>query len=444
MSAALDYQTPNLSAPGRGARRALLLLLLINLFNYIDRYMMGAVEVPIQEHFFPTHPKYAEFRMGLLQTGFIVCYMVCAPLFGWLADRKSRWAIVGFSVILWSLATGGSGLAAMFGGFTLLLVMRILVGVGEAGYGPTAPTLISDYYPVSRRGAMMAWFYMAIPLGAALGYIIGGAMAQHFGWPSAFYAVLVPGLILGAICFLMKEPARGQFDEAAAGAAGHMPVRRAALADYLVLFRTPSYVLVTAGMAAMTFAVSGIAYWLPRYIVTIRHGGTLASANFKIGAITAACGIFGTLLGGALGDWLRRWFSSSYFLLSGIAMIIAAPFIIFMLHSTFPMVWVCIGIAEFFLFLNTGPTNTILANVAHPSVRATGFALNIFIIHIFGDALATPLLGRIGAYSWDAAFIMVATVMALAGVLWLWGCSYLQRDTELAPRRLGAAAEPQA
>src|SRR5665213_2563045 len=408
MSAALDYQTPNLSAPGRGARRALLLLLLIKLFNYIDRYMMGAVEVPIQEHFFPTHPKYAEFRMGLLQTGFIVCYMVCAPLFGWLADRKSRWAFVGLSVLLWSLATGGSGLAAMFGGFTLLLVMRILVGVGEAGYGPTAPTLISDYYPVSRRGAMMAWFYMAIPLGAALGYIIGGAMAQHFGWPSAFYAVLVPGLILGAICFLMKEPARGQFDEAAAGAAGHMPVRRAALADYLVLFRTPSYVLVTAGMAAMTFALSGIAYWLPRYIVTIRHGGTLASANFKIGAI------------------------------------IAAPFIIFMLHSTFPMVWVCIGIAEFFLFLNTGPTNTILANVAHPSVRATGFALNIFIIHIFGDALATPLLGRIGAYSWDAAFIMVATVMALAGVLWLWGCSYLQRDTELAPRRLGAAAEPQA
>lgn len=433
MSTALQ-QNSDRSAPASGATSALLLLLLINLFNYIDRYMMGAVEPPIQEHFFPGHPKNAEFWMGMLQTAFVVCYMVLAPLFGWLADRMRRWVIIGISVLVWSLATGGSGLAAMFGGFALLFGMRIVVGVGEAGYGPTAPTLISDYFPVERRGAMMAWFYMAIPLGAALGYMIGGFMAAHFGWPSAFYSVLVPGLILGTICFLRKEPPRGLSEIADSPQA--VPTRTARLADYLVLARTPSYVFVTAGMAAMTFAISGIAYWLPRYIVTVRHGGTLKSANFIIGAITAGCGIVATLLGGWLGDWLRRWFASSYFLISGLAMIAAVPFIILMLKAPFPLAWVFIAAAEFLLFLNTGPTNTILANVAHPAVRATGFAMNIFIIHIFGDAIATPLLGKIGHYSWNASFIVVAAVMALAGVLWLLGCSHLRRDTELAPLRM--------
>jgi MFS transporter, Spinster family, sphingosine-1-phosphate transporter len=356
-----------------------------------------------------------------------------APLFGWLADRKSRWAIIGISVIIWSAATGGSGMAAWFGGFALLFVMRIFVGVGEAGYGPAAPTLIADYYPVSRRGSVMAWFYMAIPLGSAMGYMIGGSMAHRFGWPSAFFAVFAPGLLLGILCFVMREPPRGQADHVDT----HVVQRAggAKLADYSVLLRTPSYVLVTLGMAAMTFSISGISFWLPRYIADVRNVGNLETVNFNIGALTAGSGIFATLLGGFAGDFLRRWFGSSYFLVSGIAMLIACPFVILMVRAPFPLAWLYIGLAEFFLFFNTGPTNTILANVAHPSVRATGFALNIFVIHIFGDAIATPLLGKIGHHSWTAAFMVVAAVMAVAGVLWLLGCKYLERDTAAAPHQ---------
>lgn len=411
----------------RWAIPALLLLLLINLINYIDRYMMAALEPPIQHQFFPGNPPNAELWMGMLGTAFTVCYMVLSPLFGYLADRKSRWMIVGAAVVIWSLATGGSGLAATFGGFSLLFATRIFVGVGEAGYGPTAPTLISDYFSIKRRGIVMAIFYMAIPLGSALGFIIGGAMARRHGWPSAFYVVFSPGLVLGVLCFFMKDPPRGQAD-----AVAHAPPRSAKLADYMSLLRTPSYLLVTGGMAAMTFAVSGISYWLPRYIVEIRKVGDIESVNFKIGAITAACGIVATLTGGAVGDILGRWVKSSYFLVSGIGMLVAVPFVVLLVKSPFPTAWVFVAIAEFFLFFNTGPTNTILANVAHPEVRATGFALNIFVIHVFGDAIAQPLLGKIGHSSWDAAFYLVAAVVGLAGILWIAGCFYLQRDTERA------------
>src|SRR5262249_9058154 len=147
-----------------GARATLALLLAINLFNYIDRYVLSAV-VPVLKEEFPTG------RMGLLATAFLVSYMLTAPLFGWLADRVSRWLIVGLGVIVWSLASGASGLAETYG---MLLATRIFVGVGEAAYGPAAPTLIADYFPVEKRGRVLAWFYMAIPVGSALGYAWGG------------------------------------------------------------------------------------------------------------------------------------------------------------------------------------------------------------------------------------------------------------------------------
>jgi MFS family permease len=121
-------------------------------------------------------------------------------------------------------------------------------------------------------------------------------------------------------------------------------------------------------------------------------------------------------------------------------MLIACPFIIAMLYAPFPWAWVMIFVAMFFLFFNTGPTNAILANVTHPSVRATAFALNIFAIHSLGDAISPPILGKIGHHSWNAAFFVVAIAVALAGLLWLWGAKYLQVDTQMAGKRLGDGA----
>src|SRR5437763_15852301 len=191
-----------------GARPALILLLLINLFNYIDRQVLAAVVDPLKETFFGPHAgatgsvsldalqdwcrAHLGFKpelalIGILSMAFMVTYMAGAPLFGRLAERRSRWTLIGIGVILWSLASGASGLAATF--FALLLT-RCFVGIGEAAYGPVAPAMLSDLYPEERRGKVMAWFYLAIPVGSALGFVLGGEAADPaWGWRGAFQAV---------------------------------------------------------------------------------------------------------------------------------------------------------------------------------------------------------------------------------------------------------------
>jgi MFS family permease len=361
--------------------------------------------------------------------------MVTAPIFGWLADRMSRWLLVGLGVTVWSLASGASGLATTF---SMLLMTRLFVGVGEAGYGPAAPTLIADLFPVQKRGSVMAWFYMAIPVGSALGYILGGQMEAAAGWRWAFYVVVPPGLLLGVICFLMRDPPRGLADAA-------VVVKRPGIEEYLGLFKIPSYVLDCLGMTAMTFAIGGISFWMPRYISQFRGAGDLDHVNFVFGIITVIAGISATLLGGITGDKLRPRFAGSYFLVSAVGIFIACPAIVAMLYVPFPAAWVAVFVAEFFLFFNTGPSNTILANVTHPSVRATAFALNILFIHALGDAISPPLLGAVAdRMSWNAAFFVVVGMMAAAGVMWLWGAKYLAADTARAsnaPVSAGATEE---
>src|SRR5262245_21698841 len=213
--------------PMSGARTALFLLLAINLFNYIDRQVLAALEPDIRATFFAASDVNAMTKTGLLGDAFFVTYMISAPILGLLADRISRWLIVGSAVILWSLASGGSGLAATF---AVLFATRICVGIGEGGYGPAAPTIVSDLFPIETRGRMMAIFYAAIPVGSALGYVIGGLVGAHLGWRWAFYVVTPPGLLLGLLCFLQRDPRV---------TAAHHPAQESAhrsLRDYLRLF----------------------------------------------------------------------------------------------------------------------------------------------------------------------------------------------------------------
>lgn len=411
-----------------GARSSLVLLLLINLFNYIDRYVLSAVLPLIGASLFAGHQgEYVDAKLGMLSFAFFVSYMVTAPIFGYLADRAKRWVIVGVGVILWSLASGGSGLAATYGA---LLVTRIFVGIGEAAYGPAAPTLIADMYPVARRGNVLAWFYMAIPVGSALGYVLGGAIGQEWGWRAAFYAVVPPGLILGALCFLKKDVPRG------ASEAGHeTPTRKR---DYRVLWRTPSFVLNTLGMTAMTFALGALSFWMPTYVSKFRGAGELGRVNMIFGAITVATGLSATLLGGVLADRLRPRLAGSYFWVSGVGMLVAFPFSLLMLVTPFPWAWIWVALAEFFIFLNTGPTNTVVANVVPAQVRATAFAVTIFVVHALGDAISPALVGLVSDLTrgpshpqgnMNAAFLIVSLAIVVGGIFWLLGVRHLERDT---------------
>ncbi len=441
-----------------GARRVLALLLAVNLFNYIDRYVLAAVVGGVKDSFLAQggssgsaieaiqqwtqdhlHFKPELAFMGFLSMAFMTVYMAGAPIFGHLADRYPRRILIGVGVILWTLASGASGLAPTF---LALLLTRCFIGVGEAAYGPIAPAVISDLYSVKRRGRALAWFNLAIPVGSALGFALGGAVlslhlgtwgAEHLGihaedWRWAFYLVVPPGLVLGLLCFFIREPERG-------GADGVGKFKPAAWSDYRALLRNPSYVLCTLGMAAMTFSIGGIAFWMPYYLAHLPNAPELGHVSLIFGGIVCLAGLTGTLAGGYLGDKLRDRFPGSYFTVSGIAMLAGFPFMLWMLQATFPGygVWVLTFVTCFCLFFNTGPSNTILANVTHPNVRAVGYAVNIFFIHAFGDVISPVVIGVLGdRYSMKTAFMVVGLMFLLAGAFWLWGARYLQHDTEKA------------
>jgi len=479
-----------------GARTALALLLAINLFNYIDRYVLAAVLPKVGEQF-----SVGKGELGLLMSMFLVSYTVTAPIFGWLGDRWSRWKLVAVGVILWSLASGGTGLATTF---AMMLMTRALIGVGEAAYGPVAPSLLSDLFPVERRGGVMAWFYMAIPVGSALGFVLGGKMADLVGWRWAFYVVVPPGVLLGLLCLLMREPPRGAADAVAA----HTP----SLRDAAVLLDIPSFILNTLAMTAMTFAFGGVATWMPTYlyereatyVVTptayarlrkptepdvrplpeevlaklrplddkefrsiepfrvgleevlapaevhmyraqlaeaardAARSRSLDDVTGPFGMIVVVSGIVATLSGGYLGDWLRRRrVRGAYFAVSGAGMLIGLPMFLLGLTTPLPLGWLFIFLAVFFLFFNTGPSNTVLANVSPPALRASAYAINILVIHLFGDVISPPIIGWIDdRASLREGLLFLSGPILISGLFWLWGMRYLDRDTELAPTRM--------
>src|SRR5207248_3768052 len=278
-----------------------------------------------------------------------------------------------------------------------------------------------DLFPIEKRGRIMAIFYAAIPVGSALGYVIGGLISARLGWRWAFYLVAPPGLLLGLLCFWQRDPRVGEH---------HLlqTSPRRSLADYLRLFRTRSYLINCIAQTLMTFVTGGLGFWVPAYLRYRNQSPDIGMTIF--GLITVAAGLVSTLLGGVIADRLRSRFAGSYFWVSGIGMLIACPFFIVTLYSPFPVAWIPMFLAIFFLFLNTGPSNTALANVSLPAVRATAFAVNIFVIHALGDVQAIWLLGYIGGLTHlhDACLVGIGRVV-LAAIVWLIGVKYLPADT---------------
>jgi predicted MFS family arabinose efflux permease len=267
----------------------------------------------------------------------------------------------------------------------------------------------------------MAIFCAAIPVGSALGYVIGGLIGPHLGWRWAFYLVAPPGLLLGLLCFWQRDPRV---------AADHLVQKapRRSIRDYLNLFRTRSYLINCVAMTLTTFVTSGVGFWVPAYL---RYRNQTPDVGMTVfGLITVVAGLISTLLGGVIADRLRSRFAGAYFWVSGIGMLIACPIFVVALYIPFPAAWIAMFFAIFFLFLNTGPSNTALANVSLPAVRATAFAVNILVIHALGDVQAFWLLGYIGGHTnMHVAFLFVSGIIFLSGVAWLIGVKYLPSDT---------------
>jgi predicted MFS family arabinose efflux permease len=394
------------------ARVGLLVLTGINLFNYIDRYVLPVLGETLRT----SSLHISDTQFGFLSSGFIIVYMLTAPFFGALGDTRSRTRLIALGIFIWSAATALGGLAW---GFVSLFIARALVGVGEAAYGSISPSLLADYYPSTHRGRVFGVFYAVIPIGAALGYFLGGQMDVHFGWRSAFFVAGVPGFVLAAMALQLRDPPRGVHDDPAAHAS--RPAG-GALNAYVSLLRNRRYMVTVLGYAAYTFALGAMVVFMPKFLMRVR-GLPESVVSLKFSLVLLVTGLGGSLMGGWLGDRLQRWTRQSYLWLSGIATLIAAPLALLALRSPDPSTyWAATTAAAALLFLSTGPINTMIVGVVPPTMRATAMAASIFAIHILGDVPSPTILGMMSDRSSLAqAVLIIPVAILIGGIIWTVG-----------------------
>jgi len=388
-------------------RAALVLLTALNLLNYIDRSVLNAVQPLIQNEF-----HVSDAQIGRLTTVFLIFYTLAAPLMGPLADRYSRRLIIALGAFAWS---GATLLTAVTHSYDALLVRHTLVGVGEASFVTISPTVVADLFPESMRGRVLGFFYLAIPVGFALGYPIGGYFGTHYGWRAPFLLAGIPGFVLGALVLFMAEPERGQFDSLE-----ETPERGSVRG----LVHNPAFLTATLGMAMMTFAQGGLLVWMPTFLSRMR-GYSLLQANNTFGLIIAIDGTVASLAGGWLGDRLLRRTRSAYYLVSAASMGLGIPVMMVALFNRGPAMVPGIALSGFLLLLNTAPLNAAVINSVGAHIRATAIAVNLFVIHFLGDAFSPWLIGKVSDQSsLESGFISTVVATALSSAILFYGMKF--------------------
>ncbi|HEY1526507.1 MAG TPA: MFS transporter [Candidatus Angelobacter sp.] len=384
----------------------------LNILNYIDRNVLFAVQSDVKKEFLVSDGK-----IGLLTSAFFFTYMFAAPLIGWMGDRFPRKNIVVIGILIWS---GFTFLTWFVHDYNQLLFRHAIVGIGEASYATIAPTLIADSFSPLKRGRMLSIFFLGLPVGSAAGYFVGGYVAHAFGsWRAPFMAAGIPGFVLALLLWFLPEPPRGEQEQTAS--ADKMSLLRG-------LVRNGAFLTSTLGMAAYTFAMGGMQVWIPTFLVRLR-GLDLKTANIDFSYIVIVNGIGATLLGGWIGDRLLKRYFGAYYTFSGVAMLVAVPFMIAAIYTVGPLMFPAIFAAVFFVLIGTGPTNAALVNSVSASIRSTALAVNVFVIHLLGDAFSPALIGRVSdkTGSLQTAFWMAFAAAGLSGLILLYGAKFAPR-----------------
>lgn len=394
------------------SQKLLALLTAINLVNYLDRYVVAAILEPLGKDLHLT-----DSQLGRLPLVFVVVYMLAAPFFGWAADRYHRPRLVAAGVALWSIATM---LAALVHTYPMLLFTRSLVGVGEAAYATLGPAILSDVIPEDERASKFTWFYLAIPVGSALGYGLGGIVAQHYGWRAAFLVAGLPGLVLAGRMALLSDPVRGAMD--------HL-VDLEASASWLkkvgAIFKNRIWLACTGSYVAYTFAMGALSTWGPA-LLQRKFAVSVGEAGLAFGGLAVVTGIVGTFLGGNLtGKLQHRWPDAGVWI-SGLTLMAAAPAVAFAVSSgSLKMTYVLFFVGMLLLFINTSPVNALTVSCLPSSVRASGVAVNVLLIHLFGDAISpewvgwrSEHLGGGGGALSQALLIAVPAILISGALLW--------------------------
>lgn len=408
-------------------RTALALLTALNLLNYIDRSVLFAVQDLVKAEFHRS-----DLAFGLLTTVFFIFYMCAAPFMGPLSLRFSRKRVIVTGALVWSVATL---LTAFTKNFDELLIRHTLVGIGEASFVILSPTFVADMFPPEKRGRVMGVFYLAIPVGTALGYLLGGVMGPKYGWRTPFYVGAAPGVLLALLLLLIPEPVLGQFDP---------PESKVPERDTLKsLIRNPAFLTATFGMAMMTFALGGLQVWMPTFLHRA-HGYSLGDASLVFGLSTLVNGLVASLAGGWISDRVLRRTKSAHYLVSAVSLGLGIPAMCIALFANGRPMVVGIFVSEFFLLLNTGPLNAAVINSVGPHVRAAALAANIFIFHLLGDVPSAALIGYISdKYSLQLAFLGPVIAITLSSAILFYGMRFappLRIREEPAPSQVPSGA----
>jgi MFS family permease len=393
--------------PPPGATYAVAILTAMNLLNYADRYVPSAIK-----ELYKRDLHLSDMQTSLPLTAFVIVYIIASPIFGALADRFSRKKLIAIGVAAWSLATASAAAAT---GFASFFVARAAVGIGEAAYATLAPPLLSDFYPPKRRNRVLTFFYLAIPLGAALGYTAGAWLGKSFGWRSAFLVAGVPGLLVAAAALKIKEPPRGYYDKQKREHKTSWPKALKAFG------KNYNFLSAVAGYTAVMFAAGAISDWFPTFLQRER-GFDLAQAGTIVGIVTVSCGIAGTAAGSFAADKLVGKVSHPYLAFSGLAMIpatLCASLTLIVPGKVAAVTFLAIG--QFFAWSYNGPINALIVNSVPSPLRTRAISLSVLATHLFGDALSPTIVGFMSDRSDSLRVAMWAApiAMAVGTAIWL-------------------------
>ncbi|WP_428897909.1 putative arabinose efflux permease [Parelusimicrobium proximum] len=388
------------------------LLFTINLFNYIDRQILYSVFPLLKDDL-----ALSDTQLGSLASAFMIVYMLYAPISGYFADRGKRTGWMGWNIIVWSFATIGSAFAT---GYKSLLGARSLIGVGEAGFTSIAQGYLAELYPKENRARILAAFGLAIPMGSALGYLLGGFMGNHFGWRAAFIIVAVPGIFLGLCVLFLKDKKRENMT----------PEQKPTLKGYLDLLLNKKYIFISLSQAMTTFVVGGLAAWMPSYYNRF-FGLDTAQSGLIFGISVIIAGAAGTFAGGQISERVFRANKNAYFITSFIGLACTIPFAVMgVISKNMWLASVMFSIAMTFAFIPTGPLNAAIVNITSSTIRSMAFALNIFIIHALGDAISPVIIGRLSDMWGLKIAVLLCFVTILPACIFVVAAAKAKMDTQ--------------
>jgi len=368
----------------RGATVALVLLTAMNFVNYLDRYILPAVQEQVKGEFHLT-----DNQIGTLTLWFFFAYVACSPVTGWLGDKFPRKPMI----VIAALAIAAMNFwTASVHSYMSLNWRHAALGVGEASFGIFAPALLADFYSEDQRNKVLTIFNMALPFGAACSYEGGAWVGTHYGWRMSFVASAVPGAIMGLLIWaFMREPRRTGDD---------VPVgkKKVDKGTVLSLLTNKAYLSAIMGYAAVTFSLGGISWWMASFLQRV-DGYSQQAAGNVMGPIIIVAGIGGTAGGGLLAQWWSKRTSKALYYVPALSALLAVPPALLTFFG--PKAWTVpsLTLAVFLIFLGTGPVNAATLNAVPGNLRAMAMAGQLFAIHVFGDAFSPKLIGIVSDHS---------------------------------------------